>query len=303
MYHSSAVVASGCKVIHTAFLRASSVRLPCHATFRGCSHAPKAQKSAPRFQRDSEKKDAPIHDGSVVSFGKYEGKRFSEVYETEANYRDWFYCDWMIKQALSGTRSLENFDQLLIYVLHRRLREAEEKLKQSGTAAKEQERLGQRGTAAKEQDSLASESEKDSESERDTKASLPTEVWGTTDALESKLFVISGYSPAVSRVQVESMIKFFGGGVRTAVTSKTDYLVVVGGTLEDWRGGSSNRSVETSQKFQKALAQNVTIIASLEELLSLIRSASEEQFMLLGGSAKLVCFQSGDPSTWSSEAA
>merc|ERR1712039_994050 len=120
----------------------------------------------------------------------------------------------------------------------------------------------------------------------------PADIWGMEDCLASKKFVLTGYNPGVSRVQVEELIKFFGGAVRTSVNGQTSFLLCVGQKLEDWATGKDTRKVESSQKFQKAGALQIPILHGLEDLFKLVRAASEQDGASLESSrAKLVCFK------------
>jgi NAD-dependent DNA ligase len=68
---------------------------------------------------------------------------------------------------------------------------------------------------------------------------------GAPDCLAGKTFVFSGELNAMPRYEAETFVQKYGGVTRTAVSGKTNFLVI-GNTLED------GRDTKTGSKYRKA---------------------------------------------------
>lgn len=74
----------------------------------------------------------------------------------------------------------------------------------------------------------------------------------------------------ISRNTLEEQIKTLNGRVTTAVSSKTDVLVLCGDTLED------GRPVEQGKKYQRAILERTHLIRGVPELYGLFQYKSEQ---------------------------
>ncbi len=88
-------------------------------------------------------------------------------------------------------------------------------------------------------------------------------------SLQGYLFVFTGEPIHISRGQVERLVRDCGGVVRTAVSGKTDYLVI-GSKFED------GRDVISGNKYKKAKEKKTTILNELD-LFKLIRTPPERR--------------------------
>lgn len=83
------------------------------------------------------------------------------------------------------------------------------------------------------------------------------------ECLKDYTFVCTGVLPTLSRDDCQELIKTLGGRVTSAVSGKTDYLIV-GDVLED------GRPYTEGSKYKKALEKDVTIVQGEEQFYGLI---------------------------------
>mmetsp|Transcript_12150 Transcript_12150/g.33672 ORF Transcript_12150/g.33672 Transcript_12150/m.33672 type:complete len:1000 (-) Transcript_12150:3555-6554(-) len=95
----------------------------------------------------------------------------------------------------------------------------------------------------------------------------------TSQCLLGYTFVVTGTHPDHSREDVSDWIKILGGRVTTAVSSKTDYLLLMGDTLED------GRPTEEGSKYRKATESQskVQIVDGKEKLYGLMHQYSRRK--------------------------
>jgi len=96
-------------------------------------------------------------------------------------------------------------------------------------------------------------------------------------------FVITGRPAQMPRHVLEQLIEFFGGDVKTSVTSKTDYLIL-------GKDHVGSPSIESGAKFAAAKKHDVPRIP-VEELLEDLSSTTEEA----QDSADVLTFEGGQP--------
>lgn len=100
------------------------------------------------------------------------------------------------------------------------------------------------------------------------------------ECLEGKTFVISGEFESISRPKLEEMVKEKGGRLTSAVSGKTDYLIV-GYKLED------GRDVTQGSKYVKAKSLGKTILGE-KEFEDLIQKMTGNQEFTLNKRASLI---------------
>jgi len=101
--------------------------------------------------------------------------------------------------------------------------------------------------------------------------SLPGEMFKLTAAsgcLDGASFAITGLPTELKRNHLEEMIFFFGGVVRTSVSSKTTYLIQAGKNID-------GKSADSGAKYSKALEHGTHII-SVQELINDLKGTSGE---------------------------
>lgn len=91
---------------------------------------------------------------------------------------------------------------------------------------------------------------------------------GKPDCLKGLIFVLSGLNESLTRDEMSELISRYGGIERTAVSGKTNYLVV-GFEMED------GRPITEGSKYKNAIAKKVKIINE-DELLAMIRASNPE---------------------------
>ena len=112
--------------------------------------------------------------------------------------------------------------------------------------------------------------------------------------LQGSTFVITGLLPNLSREAAGNFIMTYGGSVRTAVSSKTTYLLC-GPLLED------GRPVTSGKKHKKAIEKKIKIISE-EELLKMVRDTYDPFEATPSTSSSLSSFSSSLSSSSSSSA-
>ena len=91
---------------------------------------------------------------------------------------------------------------------------------------------------------------------------------GKPDCLKNIIFVLSGLNESLTRDEMSELISRYGGLERSAVSGKTNYLVV-DFEMED------GRPITEGSKYKKAIEKNVKIINE-DELLAMIRASNPE---------------------------
>ena len=91
---------------------------------------------------------------------------------------------------------------------------------------------------------------------------------GKPDCLKNIIFVLSGLNESLTRDEMSELISRYGGIERSAVSGKTNYLVV-GFEMED------GRPITEGSKYKKAMEKKVKIITE-DQLLDMIRASNPE---------------------------
>ena len=89
------------------------------------------------------------------------------------------------------------------------------------------------------------------------------------ECLNGHAFVFSGILEGISRENAQEMVKELGGRVTTAVSSKTDYLVV-GKILED------GRNYQEGSKYKKAMEHGTRVVVGAQALYGLFEQYDEQ---------------------------
>ena len=95
---------------------------------------------------------------------------------------------------------------------------------------------------------------------------------GKPDCLKNIIFVLSGLNESLTRDEMSELISRYGGLERSAVSGKTNYLVV-GFEMED------GRPITEGSKYKKAIEKNVKIINEQTMVVDLKDKASFDIYM------------------------
>lgn len=79
--------------------------------------------------------------------------------------------------------------------------------------------------------------------------------------IHGKFFCMSGESQNLSKIQAKALIEKYGGKFRTAISGKTDYLIVGEFTTSVF---AKNKEVSATVKYRKALERGIALLAAKE---------------------------------------
>jgi len=267
----------GCHRCWVAWQRQTLLTIPSKAPQRCCAGEGGASSSKPGFRAQPPKEilNQPIGDSAKVAFGKYEGLTYKEIFESQPGY-----CKWLIQSTLKSEPGPFNIAslKLAVYVLNRRDSELAAKAPSPPSVSKTMAALPPPQLQAR---------APSCPSAPETRATPATpqlqDVSGAPGCLVGQegqplTFVLSGraFGGQLTKSTVRALLEFFGGVVRTAVSGKTDFLVVGEEKASDWsRSGVATRQPGSSTlKEQKAREHRIETLR-FEELLELIRKRSE----------------------------
>jgi len=240
------------------------VPLRAAAAQRNCSG--QGNDSPSRVQATKEAlHQEPIEDSAKVGFGKHGGLTYKEIFEAQEQY-----CDWLINNILKPEKGKFSVAalKLAVYVLNRRHSALASFKAGSPLLPSTPETKVVRTTPPPLED---------------LQQDLQHDVSGAPGCLVDQngqplTFVLSGRAFGGRRLtkrDVGILVEFFGGVVRSAVSGKTNYLIVGEDKASDWsRGRAGNRQHDSlTLKEQKAREHGIKVLR-VQEVLELIQERS-----------------------------